>query len=58
MQQLVKFVIDVEDNKKIEREAQKLGLKSSDFLQLLIKLYFNGLKLEPRELVHELGETK
>jgi hypothetical protein len=58
MQQLVRFVIDVEDCKKIEREAQKLGLKSSDFLQLLIKLYFNGLRLERRELVHEFGEQK
>lgn len=54
MQQLVRFVVDVEDNRKIEREAQKLGLKSSDFLKLLIKLYFNGLKLERRELGHEL----
>ena len=54
MQQLVRFVIDREDSQKIEREAQRLGLKSSDFLRLLIKLYFNGLSLERRELVHEL----
>jgi hypothetical protein len=58
MQQLVRFVVDVEDNRKIEREAQKLGLKSSDFLKLLIKLYFNGLKLEQRELVHKLEGQK
>jgi hypothetical protein len=58
MQQLVRFVIDVEDGQKIEREAQKLGLNSSDFLRLLIKLYFNGISLERRELVHELGERK
>ena len=58
MQQLVRFVIDVEDGKKIEREAQRLGLNSSDFLRLLIKLYFNGLSLERRELVHELDVQK
>lgn len=58
MQQLVRFVVDVEDIKKIERESQRLGLKSSDFLRLLIKLYFNGLGLERRELVHELEELK
>jgi hypothetical protein len=58
MQQYVRFLIDVEDNLKIEREAQRLGLRSSDFLKLLIKLYFNGLKLEQRELVHNLEEQK
>jgi len=58
MQQYVRFLIDVEDNLKIEREAQKLGLRSSDFLKLLIKLYFNGLKLEQRELVHNLEGRK
>jgi hypothetical protein len=60
MQQLVRFVIDREDSQKIEREAQRLGLKSADFLRLLIKLYFNGngLRLERRELVHELEERE
>ncbi len=58
MQQYVRFLIDVEDNLKIEREAQRLGLRSSDFLKLLIKLYFNGLKLEQRELVHNLEGRK
>jgi hypothetical protein len=58
MQQLVRFIIDVEDGKKIEREARRLGMDSSDFLRLLIKLYFNGLKFEPRELVHELDGQK
>ena len=58
MQKLVRFVIDVEDGKKIEREAQRLGLDSSDFLRLLIKLYFNGLRLEQRELVHGLDVQK
>jgi hypothetical protein len=58
MQKLVRFVIDVEDGKKIEKEAQRLGLDSSDFLRLLIKLYFNGLKFEQRELVHSLDGQK
>ncbi len=58
MQKLVRFVIDVEDSEKIEMEAQRLGMKSSEFLQLLIKLYFNGLKVERRELVYELGGKK
>jgi hypothetical protein len=58
MQKLVRFLIDVEDGKKIEREAQRLGMDSSDFLRLLIKLYFNGLKFEPRELVHGLDVQK
>ena len=50
MQQLVRFLIDREDSQRIEREAQELGLKSSDFLRLLIKLHFSELKLERREL--------
>ncbi len=58
MQKLVRFVIDVEDSNRIEREAERLGLQSSDFLRLLIKLYFNGLSLERRELVHESAESK
>jgi hypothetical protein len=58
MQKLIRFVVDVEDGKKIEREAQRLGLDSADFLRLLIKLYFNGLRLEPRELVHGLDVQK
>ena len=56
MQQLVRFLIDREDSQRIEREAQELGLKSSDFLRLLIKLHFSELKLERRELANGEGQ--
>ncbi len=46
MQQLVRFLISLEDKQRIEGEARKLGIESSDFLQLLIKAYFNGVRLE------------
>jgi len=57
MQQLVRFLLDREDSQRIEREAQELGLKSSDFLRLLIKLHFSELKLERRELTNR-GEEQ
>ena len=57
MQQVVRFLVDRDDKQRIEREARKLGLKSSGFIRLLIKLYFNGSKLERRELATK-GEER
>ena len=58
MQKLARFASDVEDDKKLKREARRLGLANSDFLRLLIKLYSNGQRPEPRELVHGLDGQK
>jgi hypothetical protein len=52
MQQVVRPLIDEAENKRIEKEAERLGRKNADCLQLLIRLYSNGLSLERRELVH------
>ena len=50
MQQVVRFLIDGDDKQRVEREARNLGLKSSGFIRLLIKLDFDGSGLERREL--------
>jgi len=49
-QQIVECLIDREDKLWIEKEAKKLGLTSSGFFRLLIKLSFDGLSLETRQL--------
>jgi hypothetical protein len=57
MQQVVKSVVNGVENKKIEKETERLGRKNADCLQLLIRLYSNGSSLEPGELVHS-GEGR
>jgi hypothetical protein len=57
MQQVVKSATDEAENKRLEKETERLGRKNADCLQLLIRLYSNGLSLEPRELVHS-GERR
>jgi hypothetical protein len=56
MQQVIQFLVSLEDKRQIEEEAKRLGLKSTEFLRLLIKLYFKGLTLERRELGSKLME--
>jgi hypothetical protein len=56
MQQVIQFSVSVEDKRHIEEEANKLGLKSAEFLRLLVKLYFRGLTLERGELTSRLME--
>jgi len=58
MQQVVRFLIDQEDRQRVEREAKRLGLKSSSFLRLLIKLYFNGFRLERKESANKREEQE
>jgi hypothetical protein len=57
MQQVVKPVVKGTENKRLEKETERLGRKNADCLQLLIRLYSNGPSLEPRELVHS-GEGR
>jgi hypothetical protein len=49
---MVKASINEAENKEIAREAERLGRKNADCLQLLIRLYSNGLSPEPRDLAH------
>ena len=58
MQQLVRFCINLEDKQRIEGEASKLGIASADFLQLLIKAYFNGVRLERGEPASDRDRTR
>jgi len=53
LQQVIRVLVNWEEKERIEREAKRLGLKSSEFLRLLIKLHFNGLRLEARELAEK-----
>ena len=53
MKQLVNLLIDLDDKQRLENEAKRLGLKSSDFLRLLIKLHLNGLRLGQEQLISE-----
>jgi len=45
---MVRFLIPVEDAKKLELEAKKLNLSVSAFIRLLIKRWSNGIKFEKR----------
>jgi hypothetical protein len=56
MQQVVQFMVDTEDDKKLKEAAEKLGLKRSDFLRLVVKLYLSDIGLERRELAIEADE--
>ncbi|GAI93474.1 unnamed protein product [marine sediment metagenome] len=48
-QKMVRFLVPVEDAKKLEEEARKLNLSVSAFIRLLIKQWSNGIKFERRE---------
>jgi hypothetical protein len=57
MEQVVRPLSNEAENKRIEKETERLGRKNADCLQLLIRLYSSGLSLEQRELVHS-GERR
>jgi len=40
------FALPQESWDQVERESKKLGISSADFLRMLIKQYFNGIKFE------------
>ncbi|MBA7648744.1 hypothetical protein ES703_56532 [subsurface metagenome] len=48
-QKMVRFLVPIEDAKKLEEEARKLNLSVSAFIRLLIKQWSNGIKFEKRE---------
>ena len=45
-QKMIRFLVPVEDAKKLEEEARKLNLSVSAFIRLLIKQWTNGIKFE------------
>lgn len=48
-QKMIRFLVPLEDAKKLEEEARKLNLSVSAFIRLLIKQWSNGIKFEKRE---------
>jgi len=40
------FALPEERWEQVERESRRLGTSSADFLRMLIKHYFNGIKFE------------
>ncbi|MBA7477531.1 hypothetical protein ES705_36867 [subsurface metagenome] len=48
-QKMIRFLVPIEDAKKLEEEARKLNLSVSAFIRLLIKQWSNGIKFEKRE---------
>jgi len=44
----IRFLLPVEDVKKLEQEASKLNLSVSAFIRLLIKQWSGGIKFEKR----------
>ena len=48
-QKMIRFLVPLEDAKKLEEEAKKLNLSVSAFIRLLIKQWSNGVKFEKRE---------
>ncbi|KKK49529.1 hypothetical protein LCGC14_3134140 [marine sediment metagenome] len=46
MSEVIRFLVEPAEKKKIENEAQKLGLSVSAFIRLLIKQWSNGIKFE------------
>jgi len=47
-QKMIRFLVSLEDAKKLEEEARKLGISVSAFIRLLIKQWSNGIKFEKR----------
>ncbi len=48
-QKMIRFLVPLEDAKKLELEAKKLNLSVSAFIRLLIKQWSNCIKFEKRE---------
>lgn len=48
-EKMIRFLVPLEDAKKLEQEAKKLNLSVSAFIRLLIKRWSNGIKFERRE---------
>ena len=48
-QKMIRFLVPLEDARKLEGEAKKLNLSVSAFIRLLIKQWSNGIKFEKRE---------
>ncbi|MBA7634467.1 hypothetical protein ES703_42052 [subsurface metagenome] len=48
-QKMIRFLVPVEDAKKLEEEATKLNLSVSAFIRLLIKQWSDGIRFERRE---------
>jgi len=48
-QKMIRFLVPVEDAKKLEAEAKKLGISVSAFIRLLIKQWSDGIRFERRE---------
>jgi len=46
---MIRFLLPVEDAKKLEEEAKKLNISVSAFIRLLIKQWSEGIKFEKRE---------
>jgi hypothetical protein len=40
------FALPEESWEQVERESKRLGISSADFLRMLTKQYFNGIKFE------------
>ena len=45
---MIRFLLPVEDAKKLEEEAKKLNIAVSAFIRLLIKQWSEGIKFEKR----------
>ena len=48
-QKMIRFLVALEDARKLEEEAGKLNLSVSAFIRLLIKQWSNGIKFERRD---------
>jgi len=48
-QKIIRFLVPLEDAKKLEEEAKKLNLSVSAFIRLLIKQWSSGIKFERRD---------
>ncbi len=46
---MIRFMVPLEDAKKLEEEAKKLNLSVSAFIRLLIKQWSDGIRFERRE---------
>lgn len=47
-QKMIRFQVSLEDAKKLEGEARKLGISVSAFIRLLIKQWSDGIRFEKR----------
>jgi len=45
---MIRFVVPLEDAKKLEEEARKLNLSVSAFIRLFIKQWSDGIRFEKR----------